>query len=57
MEVLEAELAAMKEQKSKLEDKNQALEQAMRLRKEQKEYDAQSAGFDAEYFVRIKHLH
>ena len=51
MSVLEAELIAMKEQKARLEEKNEALEQAMRMRQEQKKYDARSAGFDAQYFV------
>lgn len=53
MAVLEAELAAMKEQKARLEEKNQALEQAMRLRQEQKKYDSRSGGFDAQYFVSL----
>lgn len=51
MAILEAELVAMKEQKAKLEEKNQALEQAMRLREQQEKYDACPAAFDGQYFV------
>lgn len=49
MAILEAELLAIKEQKARLEEKNQALEQAVRLREQQKKYDACPAAFDGQY--------
>lgn len=50
---MEAELAAVKEQNDRLEEKNTALEHAMQLREEQKKFDAQPAEFDGQYYVRL----
>lgn len=51
MALLEAELSSLREQKARLEDKNKALEQSMRMREQQKKFDAIPADFDPQYFV------
>ena len=60
LNILEAELARIKDEKAALEKENIALEQSARLREEQKAYDAQPAGqplgFDAEYVVSSSFL-